>query len=110
SFKFPVKSPDSSVPRGHFERGPFSCHTTQLASQHSLPAQGASPVAHSQQEAALAVMFSAPHRVSAVAMAITKLGFLGPSLTNYAHMAAFCNQENELFPTIPNMARNSLHF
>ena len=43
--------------------------------------------------------------VSVVAIAITKLGFLGPSLTNYADMLAFCNQKNELFPMIPNMAR-----
>ena len=45
--------------------------------------------------------------VSVVAIAITKLGFLGPSLTNYAHMPAFCNQENELFPMIPILARIS---
>jgi len=43
-------------------------------------------------------------------MATTKLGFLGPSLTNYAHMLSFCNQKNELFPMIPILARISKLF
>ena len=94
-----------------FETGTQAYHSHMLPprTHHTVWSKrsaSANDNSHSDKRTAWLCVFAAKvNCVSVVAIVITKLGFLGPSLTNYADMLAFCNQKNELFPMIPNMAR-----
>ena len=101
----------SVLPLRKFETGTQAYHSHMLRprthhtvwSKHSASGNDNS---HSDKRPAWLCVFAAKvNCVSVVAIAVTKLGFLGPRLTNYAHILAFCNQENELFPMIPIVVR-----